>query len=78
MLKWSRSYTFDLADLIAEVTGFKGQIIWDKSNRWYTKNLDVGRINKIGWKSKIELIHGLENTFEDLKNQYSSNSIRAV
>ena len=71
---------FDLASLIAEVTRFKGQIIWDKSKPDGTprKNLNVVRINKIGWKSKIDLIHGLESTFEDLKNQYSSQSIRAV
>ena len=37
------------------------------------KQLDVSRINSLGWFSKITLLDGLENTIEHLKkNNFKS------
>lgn len=56
----------DLAKLIAEITGFKGKIVYDSSKPDGTprKLLDVTRINFLGWKFKTELIDGITKTYE--------------
>lgn len=55
---------YDLAMLIAELTEFKGEIVWDTSmpNGTPRKVLDVSRINNLGWKSKTSLRDGLIKT----------------
>ncbi len=47
----------ELAKLISEIVGFKGNIIHDTSKPDGTprKLLDVSRINSLGWKYKTEL-----------------------
>ena len=58
----------ELALKIAEITDFKGQLFWDTSKPEGTpkKLLDVSRINKMGWFSKIDLDNGLKTTIEKL------------
>ena len=58
----------ELANKIAYYTNFKGEIIWDKSKPDGTpkKLLDVSRINKLGWKSKINLDNGIKKTIESI------------
>ena len=55
---------YDLATLIAKKIGFKGKIAWDNSIPDGTpkKQLDVRRINQMGWRSRITLEKGLEET----------------
>lgn len=55
----------DLADLIAEVVGFNGEIIHDSSKPDGTprKLMDVSRINKLGWKAKTSLKDGIIQTY---------------
>lgn len=59
----------DLAKLIAELTGFDGKIIWDKTkpNGTPKKLLDVNRINKLGWQNKIELRTGIEMVIKEYR-----------
>ncbi len=54
----------ELATKISIITGFKGEILWDTSKPDGTpkKLLDVSRINKLGWKSKIDLYDGIKRT----------------
>lgn len=54
----------ELATLIASLTGFKGTIKYDSSKPDGTprKLLDVGKINKLGWKAKTSLEEGLRKT----------------
>ena len=54
----------DLAKLIAKKLDFKGKILWDttKPDGTARKQLDVSRINSLGWKSRISLSDGLEET----------------
>jgi GDP-L-fucose synthase len=55
-----------LAELIQEIVGYSGKIVWDTSKPDGTpqKLLDVSRINQIGWKSSIDLRSGLEQTYK--------------
>ncbi len=57
------------ANLIAEFVDYTGEIIWDSSIPDGTpkKVLDVSRINKMGWKSKIKIEKGLEDTINQYK-----------
>ncbi len=59
-----------LAEKIAAITDFKGEIIWDMSKPDGTpkKLLDINRIKKLGWEAKIDLDNGLKETISQLKN----------
>jgi GDP-L-fucose synthase len=61
----------ELAQLIAEIIGFKGKIIHDSSKPDGTprKLLDVSRINLLGWKYKTELRDGIVKTYEHFKKK---------
>ena len=56
----------ELAELIADVIGFKGKIAHDESKPDGTprKLMDVSRINSLGWKYKTELKDGITKTYE--------------
>ncbi|HPD39808.1 MAG TPA: GDP-L-fucose synthase [Mesotoga infera] len=56
----------ELAELIGEVVGCKGELKFDTSKPDGTprKLLDVSRIHEAGWRYKIELKKGLEMTYE--------------
>lgn len=55
-----------LAELIQKVTGFGGQILFDvsKPDGTMRKLLDVSKLEKLGWKSKIELEEGVRKVYE--------------
>lgn len=56
----------ELAEIIADVIGFKGKIVHDESKPDGTprKLLDVSRINNLGWGYKTELRDGLVETYK--------------
>ena len=68
----------DLAEMIAGITSFKGEIIWDleKPDGTYQKLLDVKKLEKLGWTSRIPLKEGLEKTYEDYKKELKLNTLR--
>jgi len=55
----------ELALLIQETVGHKGEIIWDSSKPDGTprKLLDVSKLEKEGWKAKINLEKGIKDTY---------------
>ena len=57
----------NLTEKIKSEVGFEGEIIWDKSKPDGTprKLLDVGRINRLGWNSKIDLNQGIKQTINE-------------
>ena len=65
----------ELAGLVAEVVGYKGEIRWDSSkpNGTPRKLLDVSKAEKMGWHYKTELREGIEKTYQDFLN----NPVRA-
>ena len=60
----------DLAETIADVVGFKGEIVWDtsKPNGTPRKVLNVDKIKSLGWKSKVSLREGIQKTYDLYKD----------
>ena len=58
----------ELAKKIASIVKFKGEILWNKNMPDGTprKILDISRLTKLGWESKINLTSGLANTINAL------------
>ena len=67
---------FELAQIVARVTDFQGQIEWDSSRPDGTpqKLLDTSRINSLGWKPSIPLEVGIRETYEWFKTQLVNNA----
>lgn len=57
----------DVADLIADVVGFKGRQVFDPSKPDGTqrKLLDISRLKALGWKPQTSLREGLMKTYQD-------------
>jgi GDP-L-fucose synthase len=55
-----------LAETVAEVTGFSGEIRWDttKPDGTPRKLLDVSRLTELGWKPSIALRDGIAGTYQ--------------
>lgn len=56
----------ELAGLLAEVTGFKGRIVFDRSKPDGTprKLMDVSRLAAMGWTARTSLNDGIEQTYD--------------
>ena len=56
----------ELATTIADVVGFKGEIVWDtsKPNGTPRKVLNVDKIKSLGWEPKFGLREGIEKTYQ--------------
>jgi GDP-L-fucose synthase len=67
----------DLAELIQEITGFPGDILWntEKPDGTPRKLLDVSKINSLGWKASIDLESGLKMVYEIVKENNFENSL---
>ncbi|MCX5805023.1 MAG: GDP-L-fucose synthase [Proteobacteria bacterium] len=66
----------NLAQLIKEIVGFKGEILWDKSKPDGTprKLLDITKLTQIGWQPKTKLADGIRRTFQFYKENNSTLS----
>lgn len=55
-----------LAEIIAHIVGYSGEILWDtsKPNGTPRKVLNVDKIKSLGWKPKIGIREGIEKTYE--------------
>ncbi|XP_027175150.1 putative GDP-L-fucose synthase 2 [Coffea eugenioides] len=56
----------ELAELVREVVGFEGELVWDKSKPDGTprKLMDNSKIESLGWQPKISLKDGLADTYK--------------
>lgn len=65
----------ELAELISEIVGYEGKILFDASKPDGTprKLLDVSKISERGWKARIELKKGLELVYKNFKEQSNIN-----
>jgi GDP-L-fucose synthase len=54
----------ELAKLVAEVVGYRGEIWWDKTKPDGTlrKLLDIAKIMALGWNPRIQLRQGIADT----------------
>ena len=70
----------EVAQMIAEVTGFKGNITCDisKPDGTMRKLMDVSRLSAMGWDAQIDLHDGLAQTYAWYLEQLASGaSVRA-
>ena len=65
----------ELAKLICQVVGFKGEVRFDPSKPDGTprKRLDSSLLNKLGWTPEISLEEGVRTTYEDFKHLHASH-----
>lgn len=56
----------ELAETVAEVTGFKGRLAFDPSKPDGTprKLMNVSRLARLGWRSRIQLKEGIRETYD--------------
>ena len=56
----------ELAETLARVTGFKGELVFDQTKPDGTprKLMDVSRLKSLGWQASISLEAGLRATYE--------------
>ena len=68
----------ELASLISELIGFRGEILWDSSKADGTlrKVLDITRVQKIGWAPKISLRDGIQSTIDWYKENLENGLVR--
>lgn len=68
----------ELAEMVAEVIGYQGNIVWDKSqpDGTFRKLLDVSKLEKLGWKAGIELKQGIKETVDWYLNSKMNGQVR--
>jgi len=68
----------ELVELVAEIVGYTGQIVWDASKPDGTprKLLDTTRLNQLGWQPCIPLKDGLTQTYQSFLQEITSNTLR--
>ena len=68
----------ELAEEVANATGYKGKIEWDTSKPDGTpkKQLDVSRLANLGWRPRIPLKKGLRSTVELFREQLRQGLVR--
>jgi GDP-L-fucose synthase len=66
----------DVAQIISQVVGYSGQIIYDASKPDGTprKWMDSSRINALGWQARVELHAGLALAYEDFVRHLGSSA----
>ena len=68
----------DLAESVAEATGYQGGIHWDSSKPDGTpkKLLDVSRMSQLGWRARILLADGLKSTVASYREARDQGQLR--
>lgn len=64
----------ELAELIGEVVGFKGRLVFDTSKPDGTprKLLDVSRIKELGWEASLSLREGLTAVYQEYSAMHAA------
>ena len=57
----------ELAEMIKEITGYKGKVVFDASKPDGTprKLMDISKLSSLGWKATIQLKSGIEKTYTE-------------
>jgi len=63
----------ELADLVAEVVGFEGKLVFDASKPDGTprKLQDVSRLKALGWQARVDLREGVARAYTDFRSRYT-------
>lgn len=67
----------ELAETIAQVVEFEGEIEWDSSKPDGTprKLMDVSKLHELGWQHKINLKDGIQLTYQDFLQKYEEYAV---
>jgi GDP-L-fucose synthase len=62
----------ELASIVSNVVGYPGNTEWDtsKPNGTPRKVLNIDKIKNLGWSPKINLVQGIQSTYEWYKENY--------
>ncbi|MBW8780489.1 MAG: GDP-L-fucose synthase [Verrucomicrobia bacterium] len=68
----------ELTETVADVTGYKGKILWDttKPDGTPRKLMDVSQLAKLGWRARISLREGLEKTYASFLAEQAVGALR--
>jgi len=68
------------AELMAEVVGYRGKLIFDNSkpDGAPRKILDISKAKSLGWEASIPLVEGLATTYNWFSDAYSRGEIRGL
>lgn len=68
----------ELANIIKDITGFDGKIIWDETKPDGTprKLLDVSLLHSLGWRHKINLHDGIKSAYKAFLDELANGSLR--
>ena len=60
-----------LATIISKEVGYKGRIVWDrtKPDGMMRKCLDVSKMNRMGFKPKVDLVTGIRQSIKEYKGE---------
>ena len=69
----------ELTELVAEVTGYGGRIVWDptKPDGTPRKLMNVSRLSALGWRARIALREGVAATYASYLAEKSAGKLRA-
>ncbi|SEJ58236.1 GDP-L-fucose synthase [Dyadobacter koreensis] len=67
----------ELAELIQETVGYKGNVHWntDKPDGTPRKLMDVSKLHALGWKHKTDLTEGIRITYQDFLQKIEAYSV---
>jgi len=70
----------EVAGVIARITGFQGELVWDSSKPDGTlrKLMDSSKLLATGWRPKYELETGLRHAYEDFLAAQSGGQLREL
>jgi len=62
----------DLANLVGEIIGYKGEIVYDKTKPDGTprKLMNVSKLHSLGWRHSVRLRDGIVLAYKDFKNNF--------
>jgi GDP-L-fucose synthase len=68
----------ELTELVAEVVGYPGRIVWDASKPDGTprKLMDVSRLSALGWRARIGLREGVARTYRSFLAESAAGTLR--
>ena len=70
----------ELAELIADVVGWSGRLVFDTSKPDGTprKLVDFSRLSALGWKPSIGLREGMAQVYSDFRRRWEAGTIAAA
>ena len=69
----------ELTEIVAEVVGFQGRIVWDatKPDGTPRKLMDVSRLSALGWKARVGVREGVAKTYASFLAENAAGTLRS-